>query len=139
MARFGRSSLSRLDQLHPDLKKVLNVAIKERDFTIIEGHRDKQAQDHYFNTKKSNLMWPQSKHNKVPSLAVDVAPWFREKPHIRWSDIEAFRALGNYIIGVAAGLGIKIRWGGDWAMNLGVNWDYSDQSFIDLPHLELVE
>ena len=41
----------------------------------------------------------------------------------------------GFVEGVAAALGIKIRSGADWDMDRNV----SDQSFIDLPHIELVE
>lgn len=139
MPKFGSKSQSKVDELHPKLRKVLNEAIKHRDFTVLEGHRDEATQNHYFETGRSKLQWPDGKHNKMPSEAVDVAPWFPVKPNIRWNDIEAFRALGNFIIGVGAGMGVTIRWGGDWGMNLGLNWQYDDQSFHDLPHLELVD
>ena len=120
------------------LRKVLMAAIKQRDFTVLEAFRDEATQNHYFETGRSKLRFPDGKHNKNPSEAVDIAPWFPSKPHIRWNDIEAFKALGNFIIGVGAGMGIELRWGGDWAMNLGTNWDYDDQNFNDFPHIELV-
>ena len=67
-------------------------------------------------------MWPNGKHNKKPSLAVDVVPY-----PVDWSDIERFIRFGWFVKGLAIGLGIKIRWGGDW------------KRFKDYPHFELVD
>ena len=76
---------------------------------------------------------PQSKYNKTPSLAADVVPWFKNSPHIRWEDREAFYCFGGFVLGVAAEMGLTIRWGGDWDRDEYLH----DQSFFDLPHFEL--
>jgi peptidoglycan L-alanyl-D-glutamate endopeptidase CwlK len=127
MPRFGKQSQAQLDTCHEDLQKVLNVAIKEVDFSILEGHRSKELQDKYFRENKSKLKYPLGKHNKIPSLAVDIAPY-----PIDWKDTKRFAHVAFFIKGIAYSMGIRLRLGGDW------NGDFiNNESFIDLPHLEL--
>jgi peptidoglycan L-alanyl-D-glutamate endopeptidase CwlK len=108
----------------------MEEAIKFIDFTILEGHRGKDLQNLYYEQGKSKLKYPQSKHNKYPSLAVDIAPY-----PINWNDRERFVYLAGIIKGIASSLGHNIRWGGDWNQNNNLK----DQSFFDLPHFEIVE
>jgi len=77
------------------------------------GHRTKEKQEEAFNSKHSKVHFPKSKHNSLPSKAVDVAPY-----PIDWNDLERFYNFGGYVRGIAESLGIKIRWGGDWNENL---------------------
>ena len=76
------------------------------------------------------MLYPNSKHNKLPSKAVDVAPY-----PIDWNDPDRFYHFAGYVRGIAEGMGIKIRWGGDW----NGNFDLKDQNFYDLPHFELLD
>jgi len=134
MPAFGARSLAKLAELHPDLQKVLTEAIKYRDFAIICGYRDETEQNEHFATGRSKVQYPNSKHNQRPSLAVDVAPWYAEAPHIRWNDVTGFASLGGFITGIAAAQGIAMRWGADW----DGDGDHTDQTFMDWPHLELL-
>lgn len=77
------------------------------DCSIITGHREQAAQDAAVFSGKSRTPWPMSKHNSIPSRAVDVAPY-----PLDWSDIPAFHALNDVVQDAAQDLGIKIRWGG---------------------------
>lgn len=129
MPKFSERSLDRLETCHPDLQAIFNVVILDYDVTILEGHRGKAAQNEAHRTGKSQLKFPQSKHNKSPALAVDVAPF-----PIDWEDHARFYFLAGYVHAVADRLGVKIRWGGDW----DGDGDLHDSSFLDLPHFELV-
>jgi len=133
-SRFGRNSKKRLLECHPDLQRLFNEVIKHWNCAVITGHRGKLEQDQAFNEFRSKLKFPQSKHNKIPSRGTDVIPWFPEFPHIRWNDREAFYCFGGFVLGIAAVIGIKIRWGGDWDQDEELH----DQSFFDLPHFELI-
>ena len=42
---------------------------------IVCGHRNKEDQNKAFAEGKSKLKWPKGKHNKLPSQAVDAAPY----------------------------------------------------------------
>lgn len=132
MNKFSDKSLDRLKTCHEDLQALFLEVIKHFDCVIIEGHRDMETQNEYFRTGKSKLEWPNGKHNSIPSLAVDVAPVKNGK--IDWNDRVQFYFFIGFVKGIASQMGIKIRSGGDWD---GDN-DLKDQTFIDLPHFELV-
>jgi len=130
MPKFGKTSRERLDGVDEKLVAVLERAIKYKDFTIITGHRGKKEQNQMVADGKSKLNWPDSKHNGKPSKAVDVAPY-----PIDWKDTGRFYHLAGYIQGIGEAMGIKIRFGGDWDRD----GELSDNTFNDLPHLELDE
>jgi len=134
MASFGSRSRMNLSRSHPDLQRIFNEVIKYYDCAIICGHRNEKDQNKAYNDGLSKLKYPKSKHNSIPSLAVDVVPWFKKKPHIRWNDKAKFYEFAGFVQGIAATLGIPIRWGGNWDMDD----DLTDQSFFDLPHFELL-
>jgi peptidoglycan L-alanyl-D-glutamate endopeptidase CwlK len=125
MPRFSRKSKDKLKTCHKELQILFNLAIEYWDCIIIQGHRGREEQNKYFADGKSKLRYPGSKHNKVPSLAVDVMPYHSKEPHIRWDDKLDLIKFSCYIKGLANGLGIKIKWGGDF------------NSFFDGPHWQL--
>lgn len=102
--------------------------VELQDCSIIKGHRGKAEQEIAFLGGKSKLNFPQSKHNKLPSLAVDVQPY----PYYE-GDLKRWFKFAGVVMAVAELEGVKLRWGGDFNMN----GDYSDQTFIDLFHWEL--
>ena len=128
MPSFGRSSQYQLDTCHSDLQKVLNEAIKHVNFTVTCGFRNQSDQDKAFAEGKSKLKWPNGEHNKLPSRAVDVAPYPCD-----WNDAEAFTLLSGIIYGVACVMGINVRLGSDWDMDLNIK----EHSLKDRPHVEL--
>ena len=117
---FGKKSLERLSQCHPDLQKIANELIKELDVSILCGFRGEKEQNQAFINGKSKLKWPRSKHNKTPSLAIDIAPY-----PIDWKNIGRFIDMCDRIKRIASELGIKIKQGREF-------------SFKDYPHTELV-
>ena len=130
MPAFGKDSQEKLATCDPRLQKVFNEVIKHFDCTVIEGHRGEEAQNKAFAEGKSKLKYPQGKHNKIPSLAADVLPY-----PIDWNDTNRMRYFAGFVVGIAATMGIKLRWGGDWNQNT----ELKDNSFNDLPHFELVD
>ena len=137
MPSFGTESLANLTTCHPALQHIFHAVVKDFDCSIICGHRDKEAQDKVFREKKSKVQWPNSKHNKFPSLAVDVAPY----PEVKvWKPIKRFNDFGFFVKGVAHAMHQRgdiehlLRWGGDW----DGDHDTTDQSFNDLVHFELI-
>lgn len=121
MPSFGTKSKERLAEIDPRLQEILNEAIKIMDFTVLCGHRGEVEQNKAFAEGKSKLQFPESKHNKTPSLAVDIAPY-----PIDWNDIKRFEYLCGIIEGIAHMKGIKVRMGRTF-------------SFKDYPHIELVD
>jgi peptidoglycan L-alanyl-D-glutamate endopeptidase CwlK len=108
----------------------MNEVIKVYDIAVICGFRDQEAQDRAVAEGRSEKPWPTSKHNRNPSRAIDLAPW-----PIDWDDLPRFWFMGGVVLGIAHGMGIKIRWGRDWDMDM----DFRDQRLNDFPHFEVVE
>jgi peptidoglycan L-alanyl-D-glutamate endopeptidase CwlK len=132
MASFGKESQKQVDTCERRLQLVLAVAIKIMDFSAIVGHRGKEDQDKAFRDKKSKLKWPESKHNSLPSLAIDVAPYpidFSNKPKA----VARFYLLAGVILTVAWFMRVGLRCGFDW----DGDFDLLDQNFDDLGHFEL--
>ena len=129
MPSFSRASIVNLESCHSDLQRVLNTAIQWFDFAVICGHRGEVAQTEAFLKGASKLEWPNSMHNEVPSMAVDVIPY-----PVDWKDEKRFGLMVGRIMQVADEMGVLLRWGGDWDRDTMTR----DQYFHDLPHLELV-
>ena len=129
MPRFGKKSKERLSTCDEKLQKVFNEVIKKVDCSVLEGHRGERKQEQYFAEGKSKVRFPLGRHNSNPSRAVDVVPY-----PIDWDDRERFNLFAGYVLGIAEGLGIEIRWGGDWNKNFKVD----DNNFDDFPHFELI-
>ena len=122
MYKFGKTSKQRLATCHPDLQEIMNELIKVMDVSILCGHRTKEEQNDAYDKGHSKLRYPKSKHNKSPSLAVDVVPY-----PIAWDNMKRFNRMVGIIQGIAHCKGIKIRVGIDF------------KSFTDAPHVELME
>jgi len=135
MLHFSRKSITELETVHPSLKLVMTEALRVEliDFSIIQGHRGKAEQDRYFSLDKSKVRFPNGKHNSMPSLAVDAAPYIRYK--LSWDKRHCI-FLAGVILTCAKNLGIGLRWGGNWDRDLE---PITDQDFQDLVHYELTE
>ena len=134
MPAFSRKSLERLETCHPDLRVLFLEVVRHVDCAILCGHRGEEEQRQAYEDGVSGLDFPHSKHNTIPSMAVDVAPWFAKKPHVRWMDRVSWYHFAGFVKATAINLGIEIRHGGDW----DGDGDFHDQSLIDLPHWELL-
>jgi len=134
MAKFSNVSKKRLVECQIDLQVIFNEVIKHFDCTIICGHRNSKAQFKAYNEGFSKLQYPDSCHNKIPAIAVDVIPY-----PINWKNINRMRLFAGYVLGIvsqlkAAGkISHNIRWGGDWDRDTIMK----DQRFNDNPHFEL--
>lgn len=109
MPKFGKRSRKELATAHPDLQRLFNEVVKMFDCAVICGHRGKADQEKAFAGGFSKVQWPKSKHNKVPSLAVDVAPF----PSL-FKDVSKFHDLAVVVKETAKRLGIRVTWGGDF-------------------------
>lgn len=130
MPSFSKISEERLATCDPRLEQLFREVVKIHDCMVLCGHRTEAEQDEALRTGKSQKAFPNSKHNSSPSLAVDVAPY-----PVDWKDLKRFWHFAGVVRGVAAGLGVKVRWGGDWDRD----FDLNDQQFNDLPHFEIAE
>jgi peptidoglycan LD-endopeptidase CwlK len=130
MPVFGTRSKANLSTCHVELQRLFHEVIKHADCTVIQGHRTQAEQDECFQKGTTQVIWPNSKHNSVPSLAADVCPY-----PIDWTDRERFAHFAGIVLGVASQLGIAVRWGGDWNRD-GVT---RNERFFDGPHFELTK
>jgi peptidoglycan L-alanyl-D-glutamate endopeptidase CwlK len=141
MPEFGEKSKRLLADCDPRLQYIFNEVVRLVDCTIITGHRPEHEQNEAYRTGASKAKWPDSKHNTLPSKAIDAIPFPVEWPEEKMGKDEYARALGRfymfvgYVRAVAAQRGIKIRCGADWDGDFQVK----DQNFHDLPHFELVD
>jgi peptidoglycan L-alanyl-D-glutamate endopeptidase CwlK len=104
------------------------------DVTIICGHRTLEEQKKAHSDGASQLIWPNSKHNGTPSLAIDAAPYCKQTRAIS-NDREQIHMFVGYVIATAKSMDINLRSGADWNMNN----ETSDNEFDDLMHFELIE
>ena len=121
MYAFSRRSSQRLRSCDLDLVRVFDEVIRHVDCTVTDGHRGRLRQNRLHAIGASQLRWPASKHNSEPSRAVDVYPY----PLPAWDDAPAFIEFGGFVLGIAAGLGVPLCWGGHW------------EGFRDYGHFEL--
>ena len=130
MPDFSAKSQRELATCHISLQFLFRKVVEEFDCAVLEGYRSLGRQQKLFDAKpqRTKLRPGKSRHNRNPSLAVDVVPY-----PVDWDDLERFYYFAGYVKGIAQGLGIKIRWGGDWSMDN----DFKDQTFNDLTHYEL--
>jgi peptidoglycan L-alanyl-D-glutamate endopeptidase CwlK len=139
MFQYSKSSLAELETAHPDLQAIFHEVIKVINITILQGHRGELEQNLAYNTGKSQIKWPDGKHNKTPSMAVDTVPY-----PVDWESHPKNLARFYYMAGVIKAVAERlfaegkithrIRQGCDWNGNM----DFTDQTFDDLPHTELI-
>jgi peptidoglycan L-alanyl-D-glutamate endopeptidase CwlK len=128
MPRFSTKSLDRLAECELPLQILMSKAINKIDFSILCGYRGKAEQDIAFKKGTSKVKFPNSKHNKNPSHAVDIAPY-----PLNWKDINSFIELSKVIketwneLTEQEKAGWKLEWGGDWP------------SFKDYPHYQITK
>lgn len=120
--------MQRLNTCDDRLKTLVLEVAKDFPLTVMYGNRGEADQHQAFVSGHSKLDWPNSKHNSLPSVAVDIAPYPYDP-----KGINRIVFLAGFVLGTAARLGISIRWGGDWNMNMVM----SDEHFPDLFHFEL--
>lgn len=132
MPSYSKKSKAILATCDERLQRVFNEVIKHFDCTITCGHRTKEEQDalYYATPKRTQVKWPNGKHNTKPSQAVDAVPC-----PVDWDDRERFTYFAGFVVATALSMGIALRWGGDWDSDT----ELDDNKFDDLPHFEIVE
>ncbi|MUK93745.1 M15 family peptidase [Aliivibrio fischeri] len=129
MNKFSPISATRLASCHPQLQAVFTKVLEICDCSILCGHRT-EAEQNALPNSNTQVRFPNSKHNSVPSKAVDATPYPYDE-----DDRERFSYFAGIVIGVGASMGIAICWGGDWDKDN----ELKDNGFDDLMHFELVE
>jgi peptidoglycan L-alanyl-D-glutamate endopeptidase CwlK len=120
MFTLSTRSLNHLEGVHPDLVRVVKLAIQssEIDFVVLEGLRSKARQTQLLKAGASQTM--NSRH--ITGHAVDLGACVGKE--VRW-DWPLYHKIAKAMKDAARDLKIPITWGGDWTM------------FKDGPHFEL--
>ena len=120
MFKLSKKSLAKLNEVNPDLQKLVKNAIglSTIDFGISEGMRTKDRQQVLYNTGKSQTM--NSRH--LTGHAVDVYAW--KDGAVSW-EFEDYETINIAFSQAAKLTNIDYVWGGSW------------KSFKDGPHFEL--
>jgi peptidoglycan L-alanyl-D-glutamate endopeptidase CwlK len=123
---FSEKSKNNLHTCHEELQVLFYNVIREKDCSIVSGHRTPEEQFELFKIgredNKSIVTYKDgyeklSMHNFDPSNAVDVLP-YPFKP----GDIDQFYQLAVVVKRTAYRLKIKIKWGGDWNWKDWPHW-----------------
>jgi peptidoglycan L-alanyl-D-glutamate endopeptidase CwlK len=128
MPTFSKRSLKSRAELHPLLQQIVDEAIKEVDFVILDAQRGRAEQEKAFKGGFSKARFGKSAHNYVPAVALDIVPY-----PIDFNNVVGFRQIAKTFIAVSKRLSIPLRWGGDWDMD----GDWKDERFLDWGHFEL--
>ena len=128
MPRYSKTSKKRLATCDKRLQDLFNEVIKHVDCSILEGHRSKERQNKLYDEGRTKVRYPEGRHNADPSKAVDVTPY-----PVNWEDRERQTLFAGFVLGIARGMGLRLRWGGDWDQDFQV----MDNRFDDFPHFEI--
>jgi len=135
---LGKPSLDTLKGVHPDLVKVVKLAIQKtpQDFMVLEGVRTLERQKQLYaqgRTKPGKVVTWTLNSRHIPKAdglghAVDLVPY-----PVDWNTPAKFVTISKAMLAAAKELGIAIRWGG--------NWDGDDRpgekGETDGPHFEM--
>ena len=130
MYPYSLSSTRKLASSDERLQRVFMLAAEILDITILTGHRGEDEQNYAVSSGHSQVEYPNSHHNLIPSKAVDATPY-----PIDWNDRERMTLFAGLIIGIGKGLGYNIGWGGDW----NADFQVKDNHFDDLLHFWVID
>jgi peptidoglycan L-alanyl-D-glutamate endopeptidase CwlK len=147
--KLGSRSLRRLTGVHPDLVKVVKLAIQYTpiDFTVLEGVRSVARQRELVRTGASQTM--ESRH--ITGHAVDLGAFVAGNVQWEWA---LYPQIADALRLAAIDLDIPVRWGGGWILlnELGsqqaivrateaykaARQAQKKRAFLDGPHFELL-
>jgi len=127
--KLGPASILRLQQVHPDLVKIVEKAIETSaiDFTVLEGVRTKERQSQLLAAGATTTL--NSRHiagYDGLARAVDLGALVGGK--VRW-DWPLYFKIADAMKLAAKELNIPLEWGGDWKK-------FKDGPHFQLPHKE---
>lgn len=116
--RLGRKSRAEMEQMHPDLIRVIEFAIQitGQDFTVFDGFRSAADQYALYQRGASQLDGYAriSKHQVQPDgfvHAADLVPYIDGR--VVW-DWPAIYVIADAMFCAARTLDVDLRWGGCW-------------------------
>lgn len=144
MYSFSKTSLDRLNTCHPDIVEICKELIMFYDFSVLEGHRTLEQQQEHFKAGRSRLdgINQKSKHQSYPSMAIDIMPY--KNGTNAFSGDYKDEARFYMMMGAVKAIAHRLLIEGKISHNVrfGLDWDsddtFTDQTFHDLPHFELI-
>ncbi len=128
MNYYSKKSRERLNTCDERLIELFERVLVRYDHSIICGHREKDDQNRAYLLGNSRAQWPQSKHNQLPSLAVDAGPWDKYLRDIPWEAMLPWYELATVVFDEAQKMDLKLTWGGHFS-----------KMKKDLGHWEIIE
>ena len=118
--KLGVRSRERLQGVHPDLVRVVELAIQLTpvDFTVLEGLRTLERQKALVAAGSSKTL--NSRH--LTGHAVDLGAWVDGRLDWSWP---LYSKIAQAMKQAAQEWGTPIEWGGDWRFKDGPHWQLS--------------
>lgn len=135
---WSQKSYNAYITLDPDLRILCDSILPEHDCSILWGYRSEDIQNDLYARGLSKLKFPQSKHNKYFSEAVDLIPY--AKGLDPYGDPRYVTYFCGMVLGHADRLyqngkmAKRVRWGGNWSTSRANPFS----SFFDAYHFELL-
>lgn len=148
MAKWSSKSQAKLDTCHIDIQRIANEVLKIHDCSVFEGFRDEETQNKYYRNKTSKVMFPNGKHNVLPSMAIDLAPYKRGDDPYDMENVLFFAGIVNtvaYRLYVDGKISHQLKWGGNWSTEADTPFAFDvtkpngKKGFFDGIHFELVD
>ena len=67
MPSFSKRSADNLSTATPNIQMVFNEVVKKFNCSVVAGHRGEAKQNRLFVIGRSQVKYPESKHNSIPS------------------------------------------------------------------------
>jgi hypothetical protein len=137
---YSHGSETRLATCDIGLQKIFRAVLRIIDHKILEGVRGKEDQEAAFVAGKSTVHWPMGNHNVLNETdlckAVDAAAY-----PLDWENFYLHCYFAGIVMGVAAYMGIPLRWGGDWRGDQSqIRAQFKEKGRLnDLVHFELAD
>lgn len=130
MFKYSKRSKKNLNECDKYLQLILKKLIKVFNHSVICGYRGMEEQNKAFKSGNSQLKFPHSMHNSMPSLAVDIIPYPEG-----YKDRDKLYYQAGMFMGIASVYGIKVKWGGDYNKDN----DLKNDNFRDLAHFQIIQ
>ena len=134
MFKLSQRSLDRLKGVHPQLVKVVKLAITQTrvDFGVAEGLRARSRQQQLFDKGATTTL--NSRH--ITGHAVDLVAYVG--PRVRW-DWPLYHTINVAMTDAAITLDIPLEWGGHWKTfpdgpHYQLPWSFRDHPALEAPH-----
>ena len=93
------------------------------DLALTEGYRGERKQDEHYAAGRSDLKFPLSNHNVMPSRAVHIDPY-----PIDYKNTERYFVLAGMMIAAGKLHEVKLRWLGLTSLRDYAHWELKEKA-----------